>query len=138
MMSSLILRTASGVFQPLLLLYSVFLLVAGHNEPGGGFAGGLVAAAAFALHAIAHDVESARRSLRVDPRTLVGVGLATAAASGGIGLAAGRPFLTGLWWDLPLPGGDTIALGTPLVFDAGVYLLVVGMALLMIFPLAEE
>ena len=138
MMSSLILRTASGVLQPVLLLYSVFLLVAGHNEPGGGFAGGLVAAAAFALHAIAHDARSARRSLGVDPRTLVGVGLAAAASSGLVGLVAGRPFLTGIWWMLQLPGGGEVSLGTPLLFDLGVYLLVVGMALLMIFPLAEE
>lgn len=136
-MSSLVLRTAAGVLQPVLLLYSVYLLLAGHNDPGGGFAGGLVASAAFALNALAYDSQSARRSLRVDPRTLVGAGLLAATASGVPGLLAGSEYLTGLWIHLPAPGGD-IPLGTPLLFDAGVYLLVLGMVLLMVFPLAEE
>jgi multicomponent Na+:H+ antiporter subunit B len=53
-------------------------------------------------------------------------------------MVAGGVFLTGLWVALPVPGGGCVALGTPLLFDAGVYLLVLGMVLLMIFPLAEE
>lgn len=137
-MTSLILRTASGLLQPVLLLYSIYLLVAGHNGPGGGFAGGLVAASAFALHALAHDARSARRSLGADPRTILGVGLLIAAASGVLGLILGHPYLTGFWYELQLPGGGYVPLGTPLLFDTGVYLLVLGMALLMIFPLAEE
>lgn len=137
-MNSLILRTASGVLQPVMLLYSVFLLVAGHNEPGGGFAGGLVAASAFALHALAYDAASAQRTLGVHPRTLIGAGLLTAALSGLPGMFSGAALLTGLWMELPVPGGGYLALGTPLLFDAGVYLLVLGMVLLMIFPLAEE
>lgn len=137
-MTSLILRTASGALQPVMLLYSIYLLVTGHNGPGGGFAGGLVAASAFALHALAHDARSAQRALGVHPRTLIGAGLLAAAVSGLPGLFAGRAFLTGLWMNLPLPGGGYVALGTPLLFDTGVYLLVLGMVLLMIFPLAEE
>lgn len=137
-MTSLILRTASGLLQPVLLLYSIYLLVAGHNGPGGGFAGGLVAASAFALHALAHDARSARRSLGADPRTILGMGLFVAAVSGLLGLVLGRGYLTGFWYELPLPGGGYLPVGTPLLFDTGVYLLVLGMALLMIFPLAEE
>ena len=60
---------------PLLLLFSVFLLLRGHNEPGGGFVGGLVAAAAFALYVIAFGVERARQALLVKPLTLLGAGL---------------------------------------------------------------
>ena len=138
MTSSVILRTASRVLMPILLLYSVFLLVAGHNGPGGGFAGGLVAASAFALHALVYDARSAGRALGGDPRTLIGVGLLAALGSGLLGLLAGRPYLTGLWREVHLPGGSSLAIGTPLLFDVGVYLLVLGMALLMIFPLAEE
>lgn len=138
MTSSVILRTASRVLLPILLLYSLFLLTAGHNEPGGGFAGGLVAASAFALHALVHDPRSARQALGTDPRTLIGLGLLTALGSGVFGLLVGRPYLTGLWREIPLPGGGHLAVGTPLLFDVGVYLLVVGMAALMILPLAEE
>jgi multicomponent Na+:H+ antiporter subunit B len=138
MTSSVILRTASRVLLPILLLYSVFLLVAGHNGPGGGFAGGLVAASAFALHALVYDPRSASRALGADPRTLIGVGLLAALGSGLLGLLLGRPFLPGLWHEVHLPGGGSLAIGTPLLFDVGVYLLVLGVALLMIFPPAEE
>jgi multicomponent Na+:H+ antiporter subunit B len=79
-MVSLILATAARVVQPLLLLFSIFVLVRGHNAPGGGFAGGLVAAIAFTLIVIAYDAEMARRSLRVDPRHVFAVGLLVAGA----------------------------------------------------------
>jgi len=59
---------------PLLLMFSVFLLLRGHNEPGGGFVGGLMAATGFALFSIAFGSETARRILRIDPLALIGVG----------------------------------------------------------------
>ena len=74
-MSSLILRTAAGVLMPLLLIYGIFLLLRGHNAPGGGFAGGLVVAAAYSLNSIAFGTAAARRALIVDPVRLIGVGL---------------------------------------------------------------
>jgi multicomponent Na+:H+ antiporter subunit A len=135
---SLILRTATGVLLPLLLLFSLFLLLRGHNEPGGGFAGGLVAAAAFTLLAIAAGVPVARRALRREPRLLIGAGLLVATASGEIGLLGEGPFLTGRWIDLVLPGGVPLALGTPLLFDLGVYLVVVGAVLTIVLNLAEQ
>ena len=135
-MRSLILATATRYILPLLLLFSVFLLVRGHNDPGGGFVGGLVAASAFALYAVAFDVESARRALGVDPRTVIGLGLLTATASGLVGLVGGRPLLTGAWSEraLPLVGH----FGTPVLFDVGVYLVVIGATLTIIFALAES
>lgn len=136
-MNSLILRTAVRALQPLLLLYSVFLLVAGHNQPGGGFVGGLVAAAALALYAIAYDAASARRLAIVDPRTTIGIGLLLALASGMAGLAAGLPLMTGVWFE-PSIGGQTVAIGTPLLFDAGVYLVVIGVTLLFVLTLVED
>ncbi len=98
-MISIILRTATKFLITLLLLFSVFLLLRGHNEPGGGFIGGLVAASAYVLHAMAYNVASTLSALRVAPRTLIGVGLVTAAISGLLPLLFGRPFLTGLWAD---------------------------------------
>lgn len=135
-MQSLLLATAVRLLLPLLLLFSLFLLLRGHNEPGGGFVGGLVAAAAFVLHALAHGVAGARRVLRVEPRYLVAAGLLTALASGLLSLALGLPFLTGLWSAVPVPviGHG----GTPLLFDAGVYLVVAGMVLMIVFSLMEE
>lgn len=131
-MTSQILRSAVRVLMPLLLLFAVFLLARGHNEPGGGFAGGLVAAAAFALYAIAYGVDRARRALLVEPLTLLGAGLLIALASGLPAVLLGQPFLTAQWVLEP------VAVGTPLVFDVGVFLVVTGVVLMMVFNLAEE
>ncbi|HMM34579.1 MAG TPA: Na+/H+ antiporter subunit B [Thermoanaerobaculia bacterium] len=135
-MRSVILATATRVVFPLLLLFSVFLLFRGHNEPGGGFVGGLVAATAYALLALTGGVASARRVLPARPEVLIGTGLLAALASGLVGLAAGRPFLTGLWGDVSLPVVGKP--GTPVLFDAGVYLTVLGVVLLILFTLQEE
>jgi multicomponent Na+:H+ antiporter subunit B len=133
---SLILTTATRFLLPLLLLFSFFLLLRGHNEPGGGFVGGLVAAAAFALYAIALDVQSAQRLLKVEPRTLIATGILAAAMSGVISLFTGNPFLMALWLKHPIPVLGKV--GTPLIFDIGVYLLVLGITLKIIFALAED
>lgn len=135
-MSSVIVRTAARAIEPLLLFFSVYLLVAGHDEPGGGFVGGLVAAAAFTLHAIAFGPASARRALRLDPRTIAGAGLVVALGASWAGAVAGKAPLTGLWADLP--GRTALALGTPVVFDAGVFLAVIGSALMALLTLSEE
>ena len=127
-----IFRTAARLLMPLLLVFAVFLLFRGHNQPGGGFVGGLVAAAAFALYAIAFGVHRARQALVVRPLTLLGAGLCIAVLSGVPAILRGQPFLTALWAPRSLP------LGTPAVFDVGVFLVVAGVVLMMIFSLAEE
>lgn len=137
-MMSVIVRTAARGLRPVLMLYAVFLLMAGHNEPGGGFVAGLVASAAVALHAIAYDVQSARRMVPVEPRTLIGWGLLLALASGVWPLLRGRPFLTGQWGHVGASASDGVAIGTPLLFDAGVFALVIGATVLVILSLAEE
>ncbi len=138
-MDSLLLRTAARIIVPLQLLLSLFLLARGHNEPGGGFAGGLLAACAIILHGIAHGIPAARRLLRVAPQLLIGLGLIAAAGSGLVAMFAGQPFLTGLWGgSLPTLIAGDLKFGTPLLFDFGVYLVVAGVATLMIFSVAEE
>ncbi|HWR50270.1 MAG TPA: Na+/H+ antiporter subunit B [Bryobacteraceae bacterium] len=131
-MSSLIFRTATRVLMPLLLLFGLFLLLRGHNAPGGGFAGGLVVAAAYSLYSFAAGVDAARRALLAEPSRLIGAGLLMALGSGLIPLALGRPFLTSLWLS---PGAG---LGTPLLFDLGVFLVVIGVVLTINFTLSEE
>jgi multicomponent Na+:H+ antiporter subunit B len=128
-MNSLILATATRFLKPLLLAFSVVILFRGHNDPGGGFVGGLAGAAAFSLQAISMDVRSARRALRVDPHVLTAAGLLLAGISGIVGMLFGEPFLTAQW----IAGG----IGTVLLFDIGVYLVVIGSVLLIVFELAE-
>ena len=135
-MRSFILATAVQLLLPLLLLFSIFLLLRGHNEPGGGFVGGLVASAGFALFALAAGVGKAGKMLHVSPRTLIAAGLFTALGSGLISLVTGRPFMTGLWTGQRFPVIGKV--GTPLLFDTGVFLLVVGVVLLIVFSLMEE
>jgi multicomponent Na+:H+ antiporter subunit A len=132
MVTSAIFRTGVRLLMPLMLLFALFLLVRGHNDPGGGFVGGLVAAAAFALFMIAYGVERARRLLRVHPMTLLGGGLLVAFISGVPALIAGQPFMTSQWMLEP------VAIGTPVLFDIGVFGVVTGVVLMMIFYLAEE
>lgn len=136
MTGSLILRAAARVLMPLLLLYALFLLWRGHNAPGGGFVGGLVAASAFVLHSLTAGVAASRRALRIDPSTLLTLGLAIALASGLPGLLFGGTFLTAVWTTVGV-GGTRLALGTPLVFDVGVFLAVLGVVLTIVFTLAE-
>jgi multicomponent Na+:H+ antiporter subunit B len=137
-MTSYLLRTAASFLLPLLLLFALFLYLRGHDEVGGGFVGGLVAAAAWALYALAFDAARARRALLIDPRLLIGFGLLVALASGLVGLFLGHPFLTGEWIELHLIGFGRIELGTPIIFDIGVFLTVLGVTLTIVFALEEE
>jgi multisubunit Na+/H+ antiporter MnhB subunit len=121
---------------PLLLLFAVFLLLRGHNQPGGGFVGGLVVAASFVLYSIAFGVDAARRALLVRPSTLLGIGLLVALVSGLPGVAVGRPFMTAIWTTVGT-GSTALDVGTPLVFDIGVFLAVIGVVLTIVFTLAE-
>ena len=131
-MTSLILRTGTRVLMPLLLLFGLFLLLRGHNAPGGGFAGGLVVAAAYALHSFAFGVDASRRALLALPSRLIAAGLLFALGSGLLPVALGKDFLTSLWF-VPDAG-----LGTPLLFDLGVFLVVIGVVTTITFTLAEE
>jgi multisubunit Na+/H+ antiporter MnhB subunit len=121
---------------PLLLLFAVFLLLRGHNEPGGGFVGGLVVAAAFVLYAIAYGVEAARRALLVEPSVLLGAGLLVAVGSGLPAVLFGLPFMTALWATAG-DGSFVLDVGTPLFFDVGVFLAVIGVVLTIVFTLGE-
>jgi len=131
---SSILQTATRVLMPLLLLFAVFLLLRGHNAPGGGFVGGLVVSAAFILHATAYGVEASRRVLMIDASTLLGIGLSVALASALPSAFMGRPFMSALWGTL---GGAGVPVGTPLVFDVGVFLAVIGVVLTIAFMLID-
>ncbi len=135
-MTSSILQTAARVLMPLLLLFAVFLLLRGHNQPGGGFVGGLVVAASFVLYAIAFSVDAARRALPIRPSRLLGVGLLVALSSSLPAALIGRPFMTAIWTEIAA-GSTSLAVGTPLIFDVGVFLTVIGVVLTIVFTLSE-
>lgn len=135
--ASPILRTTTRFLFALLLLYSLFLLLRGHDAPGGGFIGGLTAAGAFALYLLAYGAQGARTVLRVSPRSLLGVGLLLALVSGAVPLLAGEPLLTAQWITLGTATASPLTIGTPLLFDLGVYLVVIGFLLTLALDLEE-
>lgn len=136
-MNSIIFRTAARVLMPLLLVFADFLLLRGHNAPGGGFVAGLVVAIAFVLLMLADSLDSARRALLVEPWLLLGVGLLLALLSGCFPVALGKPFLTAVWTEVG-PAEWHLLVGTPLFFDIGVCFVVIGVVLTMAFRLAED
>ncbi len=135
-MKTVILQTATRYLLPLLLLFSIFILLRGHYLPGGGFVGGLVASIAFILHSFAYGREDTQDFMRFHPGYLIPIGLTLAVLSGLLPFIYGEPFLTGLWFKEPVPVVGMI--GTALFFDIGVYLVVIGVSLTIIFTISEE
>jgi multicomponent Na+:H+ antiporter subunit B len=133
---SLLLNIATRYLLPVLMLFSLFLLMRGHNEPGGGFTGGLVAASAMAFYAIAFGEEATRRLLGTHPRNFIVAGVAVAFLSGLVGLLTQGVFLVGVWDSTPIPVIGKI--GTPFIFDIGVYLAVLGVTLTILLALMDE
>lgn len=134
-MRSTILQTASNYLLPLLLLFSVFILLRGHYHSGGGFVGGLVASIAFVVHSFAFGIKSAKSFFKYNPGFLIPFGLSISIISGLTPLVLGESFLTGLWI------AESVAvlgsIGTALFFDIGVYFVVIGVTLTILFTIAE-
>jgi len=136
MQRSLILQVAARYLMPLMFVFSVFLLLRGHNEAGGGFVGGLVAASALMLYAISSSPSALWKLLPLDPRFIAGIGLLLSLLSGFIPIFFGFPFMTGMWIDNPLPVVGKV--GTPTLFDVGVYFLVIGVVVWILLEFAED
>ena len=132
-MISIILSTATRILLPILLLFSIFMLLRGHHEPGGGFVGGLIASMAFALYALANGISKARQIFPFKPNIFIIGGLFCALSSGIISLFIGNPAFTSIWssYEFPVIG----PLSTPLFFDIGVYMVVMGVSTGIVFTL---
>lgn len=115
-----------------LLLVSAYLLFAGHNQPGGGFAGGLVAAAAATLRFVADGPDALERSFPMTPFTVLGVGLMAALVTALAPLAFGGALFESASIELDVPVLGLAKVSSVLAFDTGVYLVVVGVALLLL------
>ncbi|WP_140937707.1 Na+/H+ antiporter subunit B [Sphingobacterium lumbrici] len=133
-MRSPILQSATKYLLPILLLFSFFLLLRGHYYPGGGFVGGLVAAIAFVLHSFANGTEATMKILRRKPLSLIPIGLGISATSLAAPMLFGLPPMTGLWFEQPIPVIGMI--GSSLFFDLGVYLVVIGVILTILFTIS--
>lgn len=129
--ASSMLRQGMRPFAAVLVLISLMLLWRGHNLPGGGFIGGLVGAIGFILLVLSFGNRVARDLMWTSPPRLIGLGLGCALVAGLFGIIVGESFLTGLWFELM-----GVKLGTPLLFDVGVFLTVFGAVMHMVQRLA--
>ncbi|MEM8738758.1 MAG: MnhB domain-containing protein [Planctomycetota bacterium] len=138
-MSSILLRTAVRLIFPLTLLFAAYTALKGHNEPGGGFIGGLMAALAFLLFRMTHGRGALIKLMPFHPRVLISLGLFIAAATALVPLLYGEPMLRSLVIDeLPLGFGQTYHFASAVFFDAGVLMVVVGVSVGMVQRLNEE
>ncbi len=135
-MRTIILDTTVKLLMPLFFIFSVFLLFRGHNLPGGGFIGGLLASIALFLHSMVFGVEATLKKYNLNSRKLIASGLLVSLTSVVISLTMGLTLFTGVWSSIQLPLIGN--LGTPMLFDIGVYLVVVGVVLNITFVLTEN
>jgi multicomponent Na+:H+ antiporter subunit B len=136
-MRTLIFRTISPAIVALMVLFSIFVCLRGHNEPGGGFIGGLMAASALAIYGISHGVPAVRRAIHFHPMAIAGFGLFFGILTGLLSWFTDEPFFTGQWAFLEI-FGTSVALSTPMFFDIGVYFVVVGAITSIALALEED
>lgn len=138
MTESVFFKFLARLMMPVLLLFSLFLLLRGHNQPGGGFVGGLVASSSIILMTLAYGADNVRERLRIDFLRAMFYGVAIAAVSGLIGLIFSAAFQDAFWWKPFLQGIGSLELGTPLLFDIGVYVAVFSVTSSIVMSMAEE
>lgn len=136
-MQTLIFRNLAPKICALMVLVSIFVCLRGHNEPGGGFIGGLIAASAFAVYGLSNGIMAVRKALVFEPMKIAGSGLFFGALTGVVSAFFGDPFFTGQWVFLEILG-VTIGLSTPMFFDIGVYFVVLGAVTSLIIALEED
>ncbi|MGY2083102.1 Na+/H+ antiporter subunit A [Blastococcus sp. SYSU DS0539] len=135
---SVVLEVVTRILFHSIVVFSVFLLFSGHNQPGGGFAGGLVAGLALVLRYLAGGRYELGEAAPVDPGLLLGVGLLIAGGTGVAGLLLGAEVLETAILETALPVLGDVKLVTSLFFDVGVYLIVVGLVLDILRSLGAE
>ncbi|WP_036817496.1 Na(+)/H(+) antiporter subunit B [Pontibacillus yanchengensis] len=137
--NDLILRTTTILIAFILLAFSVYLFIAGHNAPGGGFIGGLMTAAAVVLMYMTYGFESVKKIIPINFRYLIPVGLLTAVLTGMGSFLYNEPFLSQTFAHFShIPILGEVELATALLFDLGVYLTVVGITLTIILSIAND
>lgn len=120
------------------MTFSIYVLFAGHNNPGGGFIGGLITASALILLYIAFDLQSVRDIIPVDFKKLAATGVLIALLTGVASLVLNIPFLSQAFTYVDLPFLGKTELATAMIFDLGVYLAVLGTTMTIITSISED
>lgn len=136
--NDLILQSVTKVVVFIILTLSLYLFFSGHNNPGGGFVGGLVLAAAFVLLCLAFDIETVKEGIPVDFKLVAALGALIVVTTGLISVFINKPFLNQTFKIVELPFFGEIELATVTIFEAGVSLAVVGVVVTIILSISED
>lgn len=134
---NIILEKIVTLFMKVMVVFSVYLLLRGHNNPGGGFIAGIIASIGFIFFAIIYGTKEMQHIIRCQPQILIGIGLLLILFAAITPVFFGKEMLTGLWIHSKIPVLGTLHLGTPLIFDTGVYFAVIGVILTISISIME-
>ncbi|MFW5755442.1 MAG: MnhB domain-containing protein [Tangfeifania sp.] len=137
-MNSIILQLAAKYLKWLFIVFAVLALIRGHNDPGGGFIGGLLAGLAIVYRGLAYDTFRVKERLQNIPEWFIAGGLFTILLSFAPSLISGKTIMTGVWLKIPLPLVGELKLGSPFVFDIGVFFTVIGVTVMFVFSLTQK
>ena len=132
-MNAYLLQLAERYVRWFLLAVAIIALIRGHNLPGGGFIGGLIAELSVVYRGLAFNPQYAREKLFMPPERYMGIGLLIIIMSLLPGALFSEPFMTGYWIEVPLPASLSLKLGTPFLFDVGVFFIVIGVSVTFLF-----
>jgi len=135
-MRNLILEKISKLYLIVMIVLSVFILLRGHNNPGGGFIGGIITSTGFIFYGIINGSEKVKKMLKISTIELMGAGLFMGLIALFIPLFSGREPFTGVWMEFTLFSSVT-HIGTPLLFDTGIYFVVTGVFLSIIISVMD-
>lgn len=136
--NDVILQTVTRLASFIILTFAVYLFLAGHHDPGGGFVGGLLVTSAITLLLLAYDLKTVRVLFKFDFTKLAIIGVFIAVATGMGAVVFGEPFLTHTFGTVDLPIFGTTQLATAVLFDVGVAFAVLGTALSIIYTISED
>ena len=136
-MNSVILQLASPYVRTLLVFFAFVALLRGHNNPGGGFIGGLLAALAIVFYSFAFDWRQVQKKMKIKPEGYVAMGLAFVLSSFLPSLLKYQALMEGVWISIPMGVFGELELGSPLLFDLGVFTGVIGVTLMFFFTLTN-
>lgn len=136
--NDVILKTATQLVTFIIIIFSIYVFLSGHHNPGGGFIGGLMTAAAFILLGLAFDIETVKKIIPVDLKIITAIGLLIAVLTGVGAFIFDANFLSHTYGYFQLPLLGKTELATALLFDIGVYLVVIGVTLTIIFTIGED
>ena len=135
-MRNIVLIKISRLYLVAMIIFSIFVLLRGHNHPGGGFIGGIITSTGFIFYGIINGSDKVKGLLRITTIELMGAGLFAGMTALLIPVFAGREPFTGLWTEFTV-FSSVVHLGTPLLFDTGIYLVVTGVFLSIIISVMD-